>query len=139
MNNHIPAYLVPYVLGGTMATVAAVLFGLARALKLARWPDQDRKQAFWSGAALLLAWCSAALLLSRFGFFQAGVSRSPTIQYGLLIPIIAGVILFRRWPRAQRAIQAVPQEWLVSVQVYRVLGLIFLVLYAGGRMPGVFA
>jgi hypothetical protein len=27
----------------------------------------------------------------------------------------------------------------VSVQVYRVLGLIFLVLYAGGRLPGEFA
>jgi hypothetical protein len=27
----------------------------------------------------------------------------------------------------------------VSIQVYRVLGLIFLVLYAGGRLPGAFA
>jgi hypothetical protein len=31
------------------------------------------------------------------------------------------------------------RSWLVGVQVYRVLGVIFLVLYAGGHLPGVFA
>jgi hypothetical protein len=139
MNDHVPDYLVPYVLSGTAATVAAVLFGFHRALKLAGWPAQKRKRASWSGAVLLLAWCFASFLLSWFEFFRGSAFRLPTIQYGLLIPIIAGVVLFRRWPLAQRTLEAVPQEWLVSVQFYRILGLIFLVLYASGRAPGVFA
>jgi hypothetical protein len=33
----------------------------------------------------------------------------------------------------------VPQKWIVSVQLYRAVGLIFLVLYAGGHLPGIFA
>jgi hypothetical protein len=39
----------------------------------------------------------------------------------------------------RRLIEAVPQEWIVGVQLYRVLGLIFLVLYASGKLPGLFA
>jgi hypothetical protein len=36
-------------------------------------------------------------------------------------------------------IDAVPQSWLVGLQFYRVLGAIFLVMYAQGRMPAAFA
>jgi len=139
MNHLVPNYLLPYVLTGTLAIVAAVLFGLHSALKLARWPARDRRQAVWSGAVLLVAWFFAALLLSWFGFYRGAPSRIPTIQYGVLIPIMVGVALFWQWRTLRRVIEAVPQEWIVSVQVYRALGLIFLVLYAGGRLPGVFA
>lgn len=39
----------------------------------------------------------------------------------------------------RRVIDAAPPEWLIGIQVYRVLGLIFLVLYASGDLPGPFA
>jgi hypothetical protein len=38
-----------------------------------------------------------------------------------------------------RLLDAVPQTWIVGVQYYRVLGLIFLLLLAGGHLPAVFA
>ena len=135
----VPDYLFPFVLGGTLVSFAAVLFGLHRALKVAKWPARERTQAFWSGAVLLAVWLFAALLLSWFGFFRGTPSRIPTIQYGLLIPIVVGVALFWQWPPLRRVVDAVPQQWIVSVQFYRALGLIFLVLYAQGRLPGVFA
>jgi hypothetical protein len=100
---------------------------------------RDGRRAFWSISALLLAWFSASLLLTWLGFYQGSSTRIPTLQYGLLIPIAAGVLLFWRWPVLRRVVESAPQEWIVSVQVYRVLGLIFLVLYAEGRMPGAFA
>jgi hypothetical protein len=40
---------------------------------------------------------------------------------------------------AMRLLDAVPQSWLVGLQFYRVLGAIFLVMYAQGRMPAAFA
>lgn len=135
----IPDYLTPYVLSGTLAIIASVLFGLYRALKRARWPDGDRRRAVKIGAVLLIAWFFAALLPSWFGLYRGSSSRLPTVQYGLLIPIVLGVILSRRWRILGRVIEAVPQEWIVGVQLYRALGLIFLVLYAAGRLPGVFA
>jgi hypothetical protein len=139
MNNLIPNYLPAYVLVGALAVVAALLFGLRSTLKAAGLPVRERKRAFWGGSALLAAWFFAALLPSWLGFYGGTPSRIPTIQYGVLIPIVAGVALFWQWPALRRIIELVPQRWIVGVQVYRVLGLIFLVLYAGGRLPGEFA
>jgi len=138
MNNLVPDYLPPYVLIGTVASVSAILYALHSALRFARWPVRDRRRAVWSGSALLAAWFFAALVPSWLGFYR-GPSRIPTIQYGILIPIVAGVVLFWRWPALKRIVELVPQRWIVGVQAYRALGLIFLVLYAGGRMPGAFA
>ncbi len=32
-----------------------------------------------------------------------------------------------------------PQAWIVGVQLYRALGVVFLILYAAGQLPGLFA
>ena len=139
MNHSGPGYLVPEVLIGTVAVAAAALFGLYRAVSRAGLPVRDRRRAFWSGSALLVAWLFAALALSWSGFYQGAPSRVPTLPYGLLIPIAAGVVLFFRSPLLRRIIDAAPQSWIVTVQAYRVEGLIFLTLYAGGFLPGAFA
>jgi|SRR5260370_5064264 len=135
----IPAYLPPYILIGTVAIVVTVIVGLHRALKRARWTDRDRRHVVLSVATLLLGWYLVTLLLSWFEFYRGASSRVPTIQYGLLIPIIVGVVLAWKWKMLGRVIESVPQGWIVSVQLYRALGLMFLVLYAVGRLPGVFA
>jgi hypothetical protein len=140
MNHHVgPSYLLPNILIGSVAVVAVVLFGLHRALSRAELPITERKRAFWSVSALLVAWFAAALALSWPGFYQGTPTRVATIPFGLLIPIAAGVVLFWRWPLLKRVVDAVPQSWIVGVQVYRVEGLIFLTLYAGGLLPGAFA
>jgi hypothetical protein len=139
MNTTVPSYLISYLLGGTFAVTITLLFGLDRALRLAHWPAGERQPAVWSIGVLVLAWLGAALLLSWSGFYQGAAHRLPTIPFGLLIPIVIGLGLF--WPEGmlKRALRAVPLEWVVGVQVYRVLGLIFLVLYAGKHLPKEFA
>src|SRR5207237_4543710 len=139
MNHPVPGYLLPNILIGTVTVVAVALFGLHRALSRAGWPIRDRKHAFLSGSALLVGWFVAALVLSWSGFYHGTPSRVLTVPFGLLIPIAAGVVLFWRWPLLRRIVEAVPQSWIVSIQAYRVEGLIFLILYAGGRLPGAFA
>ncbi len=136
MNFLVPNYVFPFVLGGAVATVAAVVLGVYKALKLAEWPASDRRQAVWKVGVVLGAWFVAALATSWLGLYRLA---TPTIQYALLIPIIAGIVLFRRWSTLRRVVDALPQRWIVSVQLYRAEGLIFLVLYAAGRLPGVFA
>ncbi|MGA7358454.1 MAG: hypothetical protein WBW70_06345 [Candidatus Sulfotelmatobacter sp.] len=139
MNYLMPSYLIPYLLSGTLAITAMLLFGLDSALRLARWPARERKQAVWSIGVPMVAWLFAALLLSWFGFYRGVANRFPTIPYGVLIPIVTGVALFWRWGMLKRALEAVPLQWIVGVQVYRALGFIFLILYAGGHLPGEFA
>ena len=139
MNSPAPWYLLSDVLIGCVAVIATVAFGWHRALRLTELKPADRRRALWSGLALLLAWFLAALVLSGTGFYRGTATRVPTIPFGLLIPIAAGVVLFRKWPTLRRAVEAVPQSWIAGIQVYRVEGLIFLMLYAGGWLPGAFA
>jgi hypothetical protein len=139
MNSAIPDYLPVYVLGGCVATVAAVLIGVHRGLKGAGWPDGDRKSAIRSIATVLIVWFFAELGPAWVGLFRGTTSGIPTIQYGMLIPLVVAIVLFWRWRMLRRVIEAVPQTWMAGVQFYRVLGVIFLVLYAAGRLPGVFA
>jgi hypothetical protein len=139
MNHLGPSYLLPEILIGTVAVIATILIGIYRALSRAEFEALDRKSGFWSISALLVAWSFTALALSWSGFYQGTTSRIPTIPFGLLIPIAAGVVLFWRWPLLRRIIESVPRSWIVSVQAYRIEGLIFLTLYAGGWLPGAFA
>jgi hypothetical protein len=59
-----------------------------------------------------------------------------TIQFGVLIPILVGVALFMWWCPLRSVLEAVPQDWIVGVQLYRAMGVIFLVPYAGGPSAG---
>jgi hypothetical protein len=138
MQVSIPDYLAPYILTGTVAAVATLLFGLWRALSRSDWAKSERTRAFWSVSILLAAWFIFALTTSLAGWYRPS-SGLPTIQYPILVPILAGVLLFRGWPLLRRMVTIVPNEWLVGLQLYRALGLIFLVLYAAGRLPALFA
>ena len=55
MNHPAPSYLLPNILIGSIAVVAAVLLGLHRALSRTGLPAKDRRRAFWSVSALLMA------------------------------------------------------------------------------------
>jgi hypothetical protein len=135
--NSAPDYLTLDVMGGVLAATIALIYGLHSALKQAGWMTPVRRQAVWSFGVLLVIWLIAALSLSWIGVYRG--ARIPTIQYGVLIPLVAGIVLFWRWDTLKRALETVPLQWIVTVQVYRVLGVTFLVLYAAGHLPGEFA
>lgn len=139
MNYQTPGYLLPIVLGGTLVTLAAVLFGLQRALLLVRWPTRGRRQAVLIATMLLVGWFFAALFLSWSGFYRGAANQTPTIQYGVFAPILVGVALFWRWGAFRRIIDSLPQPWIVGVQLFRVEGVIFLMLHALHSLPGTFA
>lgn len=138
VNPQVPSFLFPFISFSTFATLAALLFGLNRSLATANWSTRDRGRTIWSAAALLAFFYLAALLPARSGFYQTA-SRIPTIQFGVLFPILAGVLLFFLWHPLRRVIETVPQQWIVGIQLYRTLGVVFLILYAMGRLPSAFA
>jgi hypothetical protein len=144
MDYSVPGYLAPFVVTGMVVVLAAVLLVVRSALRRAsssgkEWPEKDQAMAFWSVAALLVGWFVVAFATSLAGFYRPPHGSPPTIQYGLLIPIVLGVVLFLTWPLLRRTLAIIPNTWLVGVQLYRALGVVFLVLYAGGHLPGLFA
>ena len=135
----IPTYLPYFVLPSTTAMVIAILYGLNRALADAAWPARDRLRTVLAATVILLGWLALSIALGAAGVYRATSQGIPTLQYGILLPILIGGLLIFRSETAKRILAAVPQAWLVGVQIYRALGVVFLVLYMDGRLPGLFA
>src|SRR3984893_2706348 len=135
----VPAYLPYYVIAGAIGAIAAILFGLRSALRNAHWTTEDRTSAVRAAALTVIGWFLLTLALASVDAYRTAADRIPTIQYGILVPILIGGLLIWRSPRLARIVDAVPQHWLIGVQLYRTLGVIFLILYAAGKLPGAFA
>src|SRR5215813_389434 len=135
----IPAYLFYFIAAGTVAVLITILYGLNRALADAHWPAADRTRTLSVAALILLGWLAVAITLSALGTYHVTSGDRPTIQYGILLPILIGALMIWGWEPAKRVLHAVPQQWLVGVQFFRVLGAIFLILSATGTLPRLFA
>jgi hypothetical protein len=135
----VPTYLPYVILIGNGLTLFAIFYGLNRALAEASWQRTERLRALTISAVILLGWLAIALGLSGAGFYHVVQSGIPTIQYGLFLPILIGVFLIFRSELAGRILDAVPQPWIVGVQFYRAFGVVFLILYAAGQLPALFA
>jgi hypothetical protein len=135
----VPAYLTIYVLARSAAVILTILFGLRAALAQAEWPARDRIVVVWTAALILVGWFALAALLGAAGAFHANAGQLPSIQYGLFLPILVGALLIWRSATVRRVIEAIPQAWIVGIQLYRALGVIFLILYANDKLPGLFA
>ena len=136
---NVPFYLPYYVLIGSVGIIVMILVGLASALRRAGWSQPDRAHALAVVGGVLIAWFVAAVALAFAGAYEAGSATIPTIQYGIFIPILIGAWLLWRSTFVKRVVAAVPQSFLVGAQIYRALGVIFLILYAEDRLPGLFA
>lgn len=134
-----PAYLYYVVLGGSLAIIAALLLGLRRALARSAWPAANRAAILAKTSLVLIGWFAAALALGWLAFFEGAADRAPTIQLGIVLPILVGGIALWRSTTLRRIVASVPQSWLVGVQVYRTLGLVFLALLAQEKLPAAFA
>jgi hypothetical protein len=135
----VPAYLPVYVLSGSILIIAALLFGLARTPVTPIWTLADRAQALRAAAIILIGWFTAAFVLGSIGTYAAASDRMPTMPFGIFVPILIGTVMIFRSQALARVIDAVPQSWLVGVQLYRALGVIFLILLGAGKLPGLFA
>jgi hypothetical protein len=135
----VPAYLPYYVLAGSAAIIAALLLGLRRALSRTEWSCDDRRRVIRISTAVLLGWFGIAFALGFLEVYRVVSDRIPTLPFGILVPIIIGGLVIVRSSTMARVLDAVPQHWLIGVQLYRALGAIFLILYGAGKMPGLFA
>lgn len=127
------------IVAANFVIVAVAIYGVARALAATGWERARVTRGVGLVASLLIAWLATALVLVWHGAYSGSTGHWPTIQYGIFLPIIAGIWLYRRSSFLREIASAVPQTWLIGIQFYRTLGLNFLVLYSAAMLPGVFA
>ena len=94
-----------------------------------------RKSRWIIGSAVV----AAAWLLGVFLLGGAGNDvLPPRIPVALGATLLVGYLLLLS-PTFRRIIAAVPQHWLIGIQVFRILGAVWLVSYFAGGLPGLFA
>ena len=131
MNAPVPAGLWGVALAAaafvTIAVIAVIL------------SSSDRPAARRVTAAVVV-WLAAVVALGGAGVFAAGATTLvPIIAAGIVVPIAAGAWLLTRPGSTRRLAGSIPLHRLVGVQVYRAAGVIFLIAWASGRMPAIFA
>lgn len=99
---------------------------------------KNKMHAFSIGAALLIWFVTAVFLPSNRFLFKLSLSSLPNVGL-IFVPIIVGITILAKSATFQKIVDNTSQPWLVGVQVTRVMGVVFLVLYARGLMPAEFA
>jgi hypothetical protein len=130
---------IPPRLGLVIVVVGVVLYGLWRGLGRTQFP-RGKRVAAWLGVAIVLAaWLAAVWTLAASGVFQRSLGKVPTLPIAIALPVLLGALVLTRSRAVGSLLDATPASWLVGVQVYRVLGGMFIVYWIHGSMPAAFA
>ena len=87
----------------------------------------------------VLLWLAVIWSGAIDGVFRPGGNRLPLVPLAIFLPVIVGVPILVRSKRIGEVLDAMPASWLIGLQVYRVFGGIFLVGWARGVIPSLFA
>lgn len=140
MTPQIPAYLTAFE-SAVRPFVAAVALGLIwmGAIRM-EGPAPSRYTTAGVLSVIVLAWQAIAQYLGSANiYFATGDTAVPTLLLGLMIPLMVAAAGLWLSGAIANLVSAIPLHWVVAAQVYRVAGVIFLVLWAGGRLPWQFA
>jgi len=124
---------------GLWLAVGAAVAGVSGTAALGLWREADRELR---GPALagLAAWLAVDIALGALGVFAARAHRvAPMLALGIAAPIVVGVWSLRRPGALSRLFESIPARSLIGVQVYRVAGVVFLLGWAAGCIPALFA
>ncbi len=138
----IPWYITPIMLATNLAIAVAVWTLLSSAADRSDLPPAARRAVRTGSAVFLGAWLGAALLLAPAPTSLLGRDRfylTPLIPLFAVVPATVVALALRLSSALRRTVAAVPLPALIGVQVYRVVGAVFVILLAQGRLPAHFA
>jgi hypothetical protein len=83
-------------------------------------------------------WVIIAFTLSIRGFFVSSAVAVPRIAYAFL-PLAVGYLAYRLLRSVRTVVDEIPMHSMIGLQFYRALGVVFLVEWMLGALPGAFA
>lgn len=137
------AYIEFFLVAGDVvrpAIVAGVLAICWLGLRQAGFDGRVRRLAWLSVAVPFIAWFALATQLGEAGVFEPNRnSPIPKTPFAIVIPLAVGLFVLMRSRTVATVIDATSPGWMISIQVYRVFGAVFIAHWGAGNLPGVFA
>lgn len=130
---------VPLRLGLMLVSDAVLLYGLWRGLARADFSQTTRVAAWLVVTLILTIWIAAVWTLAAHGVFRREIGNVPVLPIAIFLPVLLGSFLLTRSQGVASLLDATPASWLVGIQVYRIIGGVFLVYWIHGTMPAAFA
>jgi hypothetical protein len=121
------------------AIVIGLLSGLWLALRRLALMPGERIVTWLAVAVPLVLWLGVVWNLAEAGAFQARPGIISPLPIAVAVPVLIGLIGLMSSRRIAATVDAAPVGWLIALQVYRVIGGNFIVLWLYGAVPGVFA
>ena len=90
-------------------------------------------------AIVLAVWFVIILAAGRAGVFESGSQPPLPLLAAVVGPLLLFAIVYRASDRVRRFLLSLDLRLLTALQAWRVIGIMFLALYAFGLLPGLFA
>jgi hypothetical protein len=122
-----------------LAIHIAIVLGLCLALERTELAPRRRLHVWLALVVPYTLWLAVIWSAAINGVFRPGNNALPLLPFAIFLPVIVGVPILLRSKRIGEVLDVMPAGWLIGLQVYRVFGGIFLVGWARGVIPGIFA
>jgi hypothetical protein len=139
-------YRMPALVESGFPTIAARLmsYGLIAlgwwlALAAANLTPGQRRATWLAVVVPVTLWAAVAWTAAINGAFRTGFSPLPLLPAAILLPVIVGAPLLVLSKRVGQVLDAMPDTWLVALQIYRILGVQWLAYGMRGLLPTIFA
>ncbi len=121
-----------------LAIHVTIALGLWLALERTELTPRRRLLVWLTLMVPYTLWLAAMWSVAIGGFFAVR-ALPPRLPLAIFLPVILLTPLLLASKRVGEVLDAMPAEWLVGLQVYRVFGGSFLVGWALGVIPGIFS
>ncbi len=139
-------YRMPALVESGFPTIAArlisyglIALGLWLGLEAANLTPRQRRATWLAIMVPVTLWAAVAWTAAINSVFRAGFSPLPLLPAAILLPVIVGGPLLLLSKRVGDVLDAMPETWLIALQIYRILGVQWLAYWMGGVLPAIFA
>lgn len=113
-----------------------VALGLWLGLEGTELTLSQRRNVWLAVMIPITLWLAIVWSVAITGAFKPGGIPIPLAALG---PLVIGVPILLRSKRIGQVLDAMPASWMIALQVLRILGVTFLISWAYGTVPGIFA